>query len=150
MENRISQVLEYHGKLKKPSKCYLSINFFAKKIPYFLSLKSSKQNFLVSQNKDFSVISKYHLSITFLPQKKTVFSIPEKLKTITFQKSINIICTSTFLLKKDRIFHHRKIQKMAFQLQVKDELYERKYLIVFVVVVVVVVVFCWIFLRTEI
>ena len=37
------------------------------------------------QNKNFSVTSKYHLSINFLTQKKTVFPITEKFKTRTFQ-----------------------------------------------------------------
>ena len=37
------------------------------------------------QNKTFSVISKYHLSINFLAQEKTVFPIPENIKTRTFQ-----------------------------------------------------------------
>ena len=37
------------------------------------------------QKKNFSVISKYHLSINFLAQKETVFPIPEKVKTRTFQ-----------------------------------------------------------------
>ena len=37
------------------------------------------------QNKNFSVISKYHLSINFLVQKKTVFPTSKKFKTTTFQ-----------------------------------------------------------------
>ena len=36
------------------------------------------------QNKNFSVISKYHLSINFLAQNKTVFPIPEKFKKKLF------------------------------------------------------------------
>ena len=38
-----------------------------------------------AQNKNFSVISKYHLSIIFLATKKTVFPNTEKFKTRTFQ-----------------------------------------------------------------
>ena len=41
-KKRISQVLKDHGKLKRPSKHYLYINFLAKK-KYFPSPKSSKQ-----------------------------------------------------------------------------------------------------------
>ena len=37
------------------------------------------------QNKNFSVTSKYHLSINVLAQEKTVFPISEKVKTRTFQ-----------------------------------------------------------------
>ena len=37
------------------------------------------------QNKNFSLTSKYHLSISFLTQKKTVFPTTEKFKTRTFQ-----------------------------------------------------------------
>ena len=82
--------------------------FWLKKRPYFPSPKSSKQELLSNQyissfhqlldlkkdrishhqkvqNKNFSVISKYHLSINFLDEKKTVFPIPEKIKTRTFQ-----------------------------------------------------------------
>ena len=37
------------------------------------------------QNKKFLVFNKYHLSINFLAQKKTIFPIFEKFKTRTFQ-----------------------------------------------------------------
>ena len=47
---------------------------------------------------------KYHLSINFLTEKKTLFPIPEKFKTRTFQWSVNIIFPSTFWLKKRPYF----------------------------------------------
>ena len=37
------------------------------------------------QNKNFSEISKYRISINILAQKKTIFPISEKFKTRTFQ-----------------------------------------------------------------
>ena len=55
------------------------------------------------QNKNFSVISKLHLSINFLAQNKTVFLISEKFKTI------NTIFSSPFWLKKDRPSILRKV-----------------------------------------
>ena len=36
------------------------------------------------QNKNFSVINKYHISINFLTRKKTIFSICENVKTKAF------------------------------------------------------------------
>ena len=99
---------------KKPSKYYLYFNFLAKKDHISHNLTVQIKNFLVAQNKTFSVTSKYdlsinflsqkrphlptrkfqnknfsvnskyHLSIKFLSQKKTIFPIPEKFKTRTF------------------------------------------------------------------
>ena len=81
--------------------------FWLKKRSYFPSPKSSKQelgNQYISsfrqlldskkdrishhrkvQNKNFSIISKYHLSHQVLNSKKTIFPITEKFKTRTFQ-----------------------------------------------------------------
>ena len=82
--------------------------FWLKKRPYFPSPRRSKQELHINQyissfhqlldskkdrishhrkvqNKNFSIISKYYLSINFLALKKTVFPIPEKIKTRTFQ-----------------------------------------------------------------
>ena len=86
-KNHISQVLEYHRKLKK-----------TKAISHHQKV----------QNKNFSITSKYHLSINFLTQKKTVISITEKFKTKTSQWSVNIIFPSTFWLKKRRYFPVRR------------------------------------------
>ena len=64
------------------------------------------------QSNKFSVISKYHLSINFLTQKKIVFPISETSKPRTFQWLINIIFRSIFWLKilpPPRISHLRKI-----------------------------------------
>ena len=99
---------------KRPSKYYLYFNFLAKKDHISYNRKVQIKNFLVAQNKTFSVTSKYdlsinflsqkrpylptrkfqnknfsvnskyHLSIKFLSQKKTIFPIPEKFKTRTF------------------------------------------------------------------
>ena len=55
--------------------------------------------------------SKYHLSIKFFTEKKTVFPITKKFKTWTFQKSINTIFPSTFWLKKRPYFPSRKSSK---------------------------------------
>ena len=65
-KNHIFQVLEYHGKLKK-----------TKEISSFHQLFGWKKDRISHhrkvQNKNFSVTSKYHLSINFLTQKKTDF-----------------------------------------------------------------------------
>ena len=66
------------------------------------------------QNMNFQAISKYHLYINFLAQKKTVFPIYEKFKTRTFQYSVNIIFSSTFWLKNPRIFHLQKFLNKNF------------------------------------
>ena len=51
---------------KRPCKYHLSIN-------------------VLGEKKNFSVTSKYHLSMKFLTQKETVFPIAEKFKTRTSQ-----------------------------------------------------------------
>ena len=77
-KNHISQVLEYHRKLKRnPCKYHLSINFLAQK-------KDRISHHQKVQNTKFQVISKY-ISVNFLAQEKTVFPISEKVKTKTFQ-----------------------------------------------------------------
>ena len=77
-KNHIFQVLEYHGKLKK-----------TKEISSFHQLFGWKKDRISHhrkvQNKNFPVISKYHISVNFLAQEKTVFPISEKVKTRTFQ-----------------------------------------------------------------
>ena len=95
------------GSSKRPCNYQLSINVLAEKRPYFPSPKSSNQelssnqeiyfrqlfglrkdhiyHFWNGQNKNFSVISKYHISVNFLAQEKIVFLISEKVKTRTFQ-----------------------------------------------------------------
>ena len=46
--------------------------------------KRSYSHHLKVQNRNFSLTSKYDLSINFLPQKKTVFSTTEKFKNKNF------------------------------------------------------------------
>ena len=58
---------------KTPCKYDLSINFLPK--------KDRISHHRIVQNKNFSVTSKYHVSINFLTQKRTVFPITEKLKS---------------------------------------------------------------------
>ena len=55
--------------------------------------------------------SKYHFSIKFLAAKKAVFPFNKKLKTRTFQQSINIIFPSTFWLIKRLYFLSLKNSK---------------------------------------
>ena len=53
----------------RPSKYFLYINFLAKK----RHGKAQSKNFLVAQNMNFSVISKYDLSSNFLSEKRPHF-----------------------------------------------------------------------------
>ena len=62
--------------------------------------------------------SKYHLSINFLAEKKTVFPITEKFKTKPFQQSVNIIFPSTFWLRNTIFFTSKNFKKRTFQLSV--------------------------------
>ena len=69
-KNHILQVLEYHGKLKKTKQTSC----------FHQSLGSKKEcisHLWKFQNKNFSVISKYHLSISFLAQKNPYFPPPK-------------------------------------------------------------------------
>ena len=77
-KNHISHVLEYHEKLKK-TKYVLS---FYQHLGW---KKDHISHHRKVQNKSFSLISKYHLSINLLIKKKTVFPITEKFETRTFQ-----------------------------------------------------------------
>ena len=100
---------------KRPSKYYLYINFLPKKIPYFPSLKSSNKNFSVTQNKNFSVISKYHLSINFLLQKDSIFH-PGKVQN----KNISVISkyhlSTNFLPQNKAVFPiPKKFKARPFQ-----------------------------------
>ena len=63
---------------KRPCTYRLSISTLAEK-------KKRISHHRKVQNKNFSVTSKYHLSINVLAQKNTIFVIPEKIKTRTFQ-----------------------------------------------------------------
>ena len=92
---------------KRPSKYHLSINFLAEKKAVFpitekLNTRTSQQrvniifpstfwlkkdrisHFRKDQNKNFSVISKYHLSSNFLAQKRPYFSLPKRPKQERF------------------------------------------------------------------
>ena len=76
--NRISQVLEYHGNLKKTK----SISSFHQP----LDIKKDRiSHHRKVQNKKFSVISKYHLFHQVLDSKDTLFHITEKFKRKAFQ-----------------------------------------------------------------
>ena len=55
---------------KRPSKYDLYINFLAKEDRISHHRKAQNKNVSVAQNKSFSVISKYHLSLKFFPQKR--------------------------------------------------------------------------------
>ena len=77
-KNHISQVPEYHGKLKKTKYISPFHHFFGWK-------KDRISHHRKVQNKNFSLVRKYHLCINFLTQKKTMSPITEKFKTRTFQ-----------------------------------------------------------------
>ena len=62
------------------------------------------------QKKNFSVTSKYQLSINVLPQKKTVFPIPRKFLNKNFPVVSKYHISVKFLAQKDRILHPLKIQ----------------------------------------
>ena len=106
-KNSISQVLQYQRKLKWPSKYHLFNSFLAVEETVFPIAKNFKTKifqesvnaiFLLTfwfkkdlishprtvQNKNFSVISKYHISINFLAREKTVFFISENVKKKNF------------------------------------------------------------------
>ena len=66
---------------------------------YFIARKtifSNSWNIMESSKRS----SKYHLSINFLAERKSVFPITKKFKTNFFQQSLNNIFPSTFWLKK--------------------------------------------------
>ena len=66
---------------------------------YFIARKtifSNSWNIMESSKRS----SKYHLSINFLAERKSVFPITKKFKTTFLQQSLNTIFPSTFLLKK--------------------------------------------------
>ena len=62
------------------------------------------------QNKNFSVTSKYQLSINFLLQKKTVSPIPRKFLNKNFPVVSKYHISVKFLAQKDRILYPLKIQ----------------------------------------
>ena len=61
---------------QQPVSIIFPSTFCLKKIPYFPSLKNSKQQHFSNQQ--------YHVFPNFCLKKKTAFPIPEKLKTRTF------------------------------------------------------------------
>ena len=95
---------------KRPSKYYLYINFLAKKRPYFSSPNVQNRNFLVAQNKNFSVISKCHLSITFLSQKKQSISHFRKVQNDNFSVISKHQTSINFFGSKIPYFLPRRIQ----------------------------------------
>ena len=54
--------------------------FWLKKDRISYHRKVENKNFSAAQNKNFSVISKYYLSINFLPQKRLYFTFPKSSK----------------------------------------------------------------------
>ena len=73
MKNHISQALEYHGMFKV--NIIFQSNFW---------LKNRISHLGKVQSKNFSVISKYHLSINFLVKKDRIYHL-RKIKTGIFQ-----------------------------------------------------------------
>ena len=61
-------------------------------------------------NKNFSVISKYHLSTNFLAQEKTEFPIFENFKARTFHWSVNVV----FHAKENKILLFFENWKIIF------------------------------------
>ena len=103
--------ISHHRKVRNKNfsvttKYHLSINVLTQKRPYFPSPKCSKQ--------ELSVTGKYYLSIRFLAQKKVVFPIYEKIKTRTFQKSVNNIFPSIYWRKNTTFFISKKFKKRKF------------------------------------
>ena len=87
-----------------------SSNFYLKKDRFSPHCKSQNQNFLVATNKNFSVISKYHISINFLPPKKDRISHHGKVQNKNFSVTSKYHLSINFLSQKDRIFHPPKVQ----------------------------------------
>ena len=88
--------------------------FWLKKRPYFPSPKSS--------NKNFSVISKYHLSINFLAQKKGRISHSRKDQNNNFSVISKYHISINFLAQKYHIFHLQKFQNKNFSVIGKDDI----------------------------
>ena len=94
----------------------------SKKRPYFLSLKSSKQELFRTQKTWYSMLKKISSYINFLNQKKIVFPISEKLKRRTFPYSENtvfhaqenIMLHQLFRSKTDRISYLWKFKTRTF------------------------------------
>ena len=76
-KNHISQVLEYHGKLKKA----MYISSFHQ---HFDWKKDRISHHRKVQNKNFSVTSQNHLSFNFLNQKRPFFPSPKSSKQDLF------------------------------------------------------------------
>ena len=123
-KNYISHVLEYHEKFKNIKIISTFHQLFRFKKPYFLSLKSSKQELFRIHKTWYSMLKKISSYINFLNKKKTVFPISEKFKTRTFRFSEdvvfhakeNIILHQFFESKEDRISHLRKVQNKDFSI----------------------------------
>ena len=95
---------------ENPLKMMKNVFYFMLKLFSFSRYYHCTKNH-ISQVLEYRGPSKYHLSINFLAQKKTVYPISEKFKTRTFQYSVNIIFPSTFLLEKRPYFQSPKILK---------------------------------------
>ena len=70
--------------LKDQASVILTSTFWLKKDRIFHHRKVQNKNFSVTQSKNFLVTIKYHLSIIFLSQKKTVFPVLENFKNKNF------------------------------------------------------------------
>ena len=67
------------------------------------------------QNKNFSVTSKYHLSINFLTQKRPYFPSSKSSKQGLFSNQLIPSFHQLFATKKDCISHSRILKIRAFQ-----------------------------------
>ena len=120
---------------KLKNQCYISI--YCTKKPYFqspgISWKAQKDQVIIIfyqgfgskkdrishlrkvQNKNFSVISKYHLSSTFWLKKDRVSHL-RNVQNKNFSVISKYHFSSTFWLKKDRISHLRKFENKNLSL----------------------------------
>ena len=100
-KNYISQVLVYHGKLKNQTNIIFPSPFWLKKDHIFNLSKRSKQGLFSNQ-----CISSFH---QLFSSKKTVFLHSQNVQNKNFSATSKYISIN-FLVKKDRIFHSRKVQ----------------------------------------
>ena len=114
-----------HGKLKIQVNIIFPSTLWLKKRPYFHHRKFQRKSFLV-QNKNFSVSSIYRLCIYFFTQKKTIFLITEKLKTIIFHSVISkYYLFMKFLIQKWPCFPSPKSSKQR-PFGTKEELFSNQ------------------------
>ena len=89
-----------------------TLTFWVKKAVFPITERLKTRTFQYPKNKNFSVASKYHISINLLHQKDRIFH-PRKVQN----KNISVISKyylSTICLKKNRISHSKKVQNNNF------------------------------------